>query len=127
MHVQDSNIITEVGNTLTLTYYVAVNSTGYSNDLGTISHIWVLFTSSSNSSTRNITLFDVSDQYNLTANDNGYNLTISQASPQVDGDYTLFVGMCKNPCYIMFSQVCVYTISQLQMMVLRVLGTYTFM
>ena len=93
MYVQNASAFVGTGNSITLTYYVAVNSTGHSNNLGAISHIWVQFTSSSTILTRNITLFDVSDQYNLIANDNGYNLIISQASLQVDGDYTLFVGM----------------------------------
>ncbi|XP_065912159.1 uncharacterized protein [Dysidea avara] len=91
VYVQNASAFVGTGNSITLTYYVAVNSTGHSNNLGAISHIWVQFTSSSTILTRNITLFDVSDQYNLIANDNGYNLIISQASLQVDGDYTLFV------------------------------------
>ena len=79
---------------LILSYIVALNSTGYSNNLDQIASVWVQFTNVDGSSVMNFTTDSVNDAYNLTVNENSYDLALLQINSQTTvGQYTLFVGM----------------------------------
>ena len=78
---------------LILSYIVALNSTGYSNNLDQIVSVWVQFTNI-DGSVMNFTTDSVNDAYNLTVNENSYDLVLLQINSQTTvGQYTLFVGM----------------------------------
>ena len=79
---------------LILSYNVAVNSTGYSNNLEQTANVWVQFTNAIDGSVVNFTTDDVNDVYNLTINEYGYDLVLPQVDPLTSvGQYTLFAGM----------------------------------
>ena len=79
---------------LILSYKVAVNSTGYSNNLEQIANVWVQFTNVIDGSIVNFTIDAVDDVYNLTINEHGYDLVLPQVDPLTSvGQYTLFAGM----------------------------------
>ena len=96
VHVVDMYIVIdgESSGPLILSYIVALNSTGYSNNLDQISNVWVQFTNAVNGSVMNFTNDGVNDAYNLTSNENGYDLVLPQVDSQTNsGQYTLFAGM----------------------------------
>ena len=95
VHVIVSHVVIDSDDTgpVVLRYIVALNSTGYSNNLDQITSVWVQFTNV-NGSVMNFTTESVNDVYNLTVNENGYDLVLLQIDSQrTIGQYTLFVGM----------------------------------
>ena len=95
VHVIDTHVVIDSDDTgpVVLRYIVALNSTGYSNNLDQITSVWVQFTNV-NGSVMNFTAESVNDVYNLTVNENGYDLVLLQIDSQrTVGQYTLFVGM----------------------------------
>ena len=91
----DSYVVVDSGYTgpLTLSYIIALNSTGYSNNLDHIADVWIQFTNVINGLVMNLTV-GINDAYNITSNENGYALVMPQIDSQMSaGNYTLFVGM----------------------------------
>ena len=95
MHVIDAHVVIDSENTspLILSYFIALNSTGYSNNLDQITNVWVEFTNALNGSVMNFTTDSVINVYNLTIKESGYDLVLVQVDSQVNaGQYTLFAG-----------------------------------
>ena len=95
VHVVDKHVVIDSDDTspLILSYIVALNSTGYSNNLDQIASVWVQFTNI-DGSVMNFTTDSVNDAYNLTVNENSYDLVLLQINSHTTiGQYTLFVGM----------------------------------